>query len=318
MPANTTFTPGLWLRHASSTVSWLRQLISRSVYGIAHAVDVADLSRQAEDDIAIAHQVVHRRLLADVGDVDLHAIGDAVDVEQVAAVIGDQGIDEQHVGAEIDERARQVAADEPEAAGDHHGAAAVELAVVAGHLCVELRIGGIAGVGGGERPDTRAQVPRLITSSYQRRSTSTRGLGDPAEVEELRFAEGAVIVMHRHLDDAEAGVLDLLHHLEADDAAAFLEVDLLEDRPAHQPEVAVHIADAQAEQEADEMVVDPADDDAVQRIRTADLVAVDQIRCRRHPGPEHGQLRRVVLRVAVGVEDNSLVADRNPVCNAPP
>ena len=33
VPANTTFTSALWLRHASSTVSWLRQLISRSVYG---------------------------------------------------------------------------------------------------------------------------------------------------------------------------------------------------------------------------------------------------------------------------------------------
>jgi hypothetical protein len=32
---------------------------------------------------------------------------DAVDVEQVAAVVGDQRVDEQHVGAELDEpRAR--------------------------------------------------------------------------------------------------------------------------------------------------------------------------------------------------------------------
>ena len=82
------------------------------------------------------------RLLADVGDVDAHAIGDAVDVEQVAAVVGDQRVDEQHVGAELDELAREVAADEAEAAGDHHAAAAVELAVVARHGAARSRGGG--------------------------------------------------------------------------------------------------------------------------------------------------------------------------------
>ena len=100
---------------------------------IAHAVDVAHLAREVEDDVAIAHEIVHRRLLADVGDVDVHAIGDAVDVEEVAAVVGDQRVDEQDVRAEIDERAREVAADEAEAAGDHHLAAAIELAVVHGY-----------------------------------------------------------------------------------------------------------------------------------------------------------------------------------------
>ena len=102
---------------------------------IAHAVDVAHLSREAEDDVAIAHEVIHRRLLADVGDVDRHRVGDAVDVEQVPAVIGDQRVDEQHVGAEIDETPRQIAADEAEAAGDHHLAAAVEIAVIGDHGC---------------------------------------------------------------------------------------------------------------------------------------------------------------------------------------
>src|SRR6185295_15340971 len=96
---------------------------------IAHAVDVADLAGEAEDDVAIPDQIVHRRLLADVGDVHPHAIGDAVDVEQVAAVVGDERVDEQDVGAEVDETARQVAGDEAEAAGDHDGASAVERAV---------------------------------------------------------------------------------------------------------------------------------------------------------------------------------------------
>jgi len=44
------------------------------------------------------------------------AVLDAVDVEQIAAVFGNEGIDQQDVGAQIDEPARQVAPDEPEAA----------------------------------------------------------------------------------------------------------------------------------------------------------------------------------------------------------
>ena len=51
----------------------------------------------------------------------------------------------------------------------------------------------------------------------------------------------------------------------------------VEDRAAHQPEVAVDVAHLQAEQQLDGVVVDAADDDAVQRIRAADLVAVDEI-----------------------------------------
>ena len=84
------------------------------------------------------------------------------------------------------------------------------------------------------------------------------------------------------------------------------EIDAFEDRPAHQPEVAVDVADRQAEQQADDVVIETADDDPVQRIRPADLVAVHQIGVRRHARPQRGQLRRVVLRVAVGVENQLL------------
>ena len=80
--------------------------------------------------VAVAHQVVHRAVLADVRDVDAHAIVDAVDVEEIAAVVGDERVDEQDVGVELDEAPREVAADEAQAAGDHHSPAPVELAVV--------------------------------------------------------------------------------------------------------------------------------------------------------------------------------------------
>src|SRR5205814_2444747 len=89
-----------------------------------------DLPRKIEDDVPIANERIHRRLLPDVGHVDVHSIGDAVDVEQVSAVIGNEGIDEQHVGAEGDEAPRKIAPDESETAGNHDGPAAVEQLVV--------------------------------------------------------------------------------------------------------------------------------------------------------------------------------------------
>ena len=42
-----------------------------------------------------------------------------------------------------------------------------------------------------------------------------------------------VIVMDRHFDHAETGILDLSHHLEADDASVFLQFDAIEDLAAH-------------------------------------------------------------------------------------
>ena len=96
----------------------------------------------------------------------------------------------QHVGAEIDELPRQVAADEAETAGDEHAAAAVELAVLSGHSL------------------SRATAPRLqvLAPDDQREpqlEDVDRGAAQPAEVEELRLAVGAVVVVHRHLGDAE-------------------------------------------------------------------------------------------------------------------
>ena len=50
-------------------------------------------------------------------------------------------------------------------------------------------------------------------------------------------------------------------------------------------------------------MVDAADDEAMQRIGPGDFVTVHQIDVRRHAGPKRRQLRRVVLRVAISVED---------------
>src|SRR5262245_7502848 len=96
---------------------------------IQHAVDVADLPGEIENDGSVAHEVIHRALLADVCNVHANAIVDAVDVEQVAAVVGDQRVDEKDFCAKLDESSGEIAADEAEAAGDHHLPAVIELGV---------------------------------------------------------------------------------------------------------------------------------------------------------------------------------------------
>ena len=242
---------------------------------VPHAVDVADLPGQVEDDLAVPHEVVHRGRLAHVGDVDADAILDAGDVVEVAAVVGDQRVDEQHVGAELDQRVREVAADEAEAAGDHHAAAAVELARV---MSLSVRDGRGA----------RALRVEVLAPDDQRPPQLHHvdaGAEDAAEVEELRLAEGAVVVVHRHLGDTEAGVLELLHHLQADDAAVLLEPHHVEDVAAHQAEVAVHVAHLEPEEQLHGVVVDAADDDPVERIGAADLPAVDPVHIRRRAAP---------------------------------
>ena len=55
-----------------------------------------------------------------------------LDVEQVAAVFGDERIDDQHARAERRELVGEIAADESEPAGDHHPAVAIEGAKVPG------------------------------------------------------------------------------------------------------------------------------------------------------------------------------------------
>ena len=94
--------------------------------GVAHAVDVTDLPREIEDDLLVAHQILHRAGVAHVGDVHSHGVAYRCNIEQVAPVVGNQRVDEQDVGAQRDEARRQVAADETETSGDQHPPALVE------------------------------------------------------------------------------------------------------------------------------------------------------------------------------------------------
>ncbi len=223
---------------------------------ILHAVDVAHLAGEIEDDLAIAHQVVHRAFLAHVGDVHPDLVGDAVDVEEVRAGVGNERVHQQHIGAELDQPAGDVAADEAEAARDHHAPAAVELQI---RRVTSTRVRSPAGADGLGRPPVC-----LPHDEREPELHHVHGRAEHArEVEELRMAVRAMVVVNGDLDDRETGVLDLLHHLEADDAAVFLQSHGVEDRAPHKPEVAVDVAHVQPEQRLDDVMVDPADDDAV-------------------------------------------------------
>ncbi len=72
--------------------------------------------------------------------------------------------------------------------------------------------------------------------------------------------------MHRHFGNPESRILDLLHHLQADDAAALLEAHAVENRPPQEAEVAIDVAYVQSEQRFHRMVIDTADDDPVHRV----------------------------------------------------
>ena len=65
--------------------------------GVSHAVGVADLPGQVEDDVLPLHQIAQAVLVAHIGDVDPQPVFHAVDVEDVAAVFGDQRIHNQHI-----------------------------------------------------------------------------------------------------------------------------------------------------------------------------------------------------------------------------
>src|SRR5690349_524859 len=134
--------------------------------------------------------------------------------------------------------------------------------------------------GDGEWSDRRRGLLHVFAADHERVPQLHHvdpGAIEPAEVEELRFPVRPMVMMNRYFGNTEAGVLDLLHHLQTDDAAVLLEVHLIEDRATQQTKIAVDVTDLQPEEQLDDVVIDTADDDSMQRIRSADLVPVDEI-----------------------------------------
>ena len=97
--------------------------------GVGHGVDVAHLAGEVEQHLLPADQVLHG-VAPHVGDVDPDLVLVAGEVEEVAAVVGQQAVHGQDVGAEVGEGAAEVRADEPQRAGDHHLPPAIEVEVI--------------------------------------------------------------------------------------------------------------------------------------------------------------------------------------------
>lgn len=114
---------------------------------------------------------------------------------------------------------------------------------------------------------------------------------------------GPLEVVDLDLDAARPGVLEAADELDADCAAVLFELQPAHDLAAHQPEVAVDVADRQPEQEPHRGRVDRPDHAAVQRVGAVALVALDPIHVRGHVLGELRDLGRVVLAIAVGVEN---------------
>ena len=173
----------------------------------------------------------------------------------------------------------------------------------AGRLDDQRRRGRAAG----SAADARLRrLPRNKHQLHPQPADAGRGPNETADIEKLRLSKGAVVVMDRDFRDAEPGVLNLLHHLQTDDAAVVFERHAIEDPAPDQAEVAVHVAHRQPEQRLHGVVIHASDHNPVQRIGSTDLVAVDQVHAVDHVRPQHLQLFRIVLRIAVGVEHEIL------------
>jgi len=82
---------------------------------------VARLPGEVEEHVLASDELAHAVLVADVGDIDRDVFLDSADVEEVAAVLGDQGVDQHDLsGAQGQETPGQVAPNESQAAGDEN------------------------------------------------------------------------------------------------------------------------------------------------------------------------------------------------------
>ncbi|OQA20566.1 MAG: hypothetical protein BWY63_01498 [Chloroflexi bacterium ADurb.Bin360] len=85
---------------------------------IDHAIQMTHLSGEIEQIILILDQVIHAMGVTHIGDVHPHAVLNFCDVEEIAAVIRDQGIHQQHIRTQIHQSVRQMTADEAQSTGD--------------------------------------------------------------------------------------------------------------------------------------------------------------------------------------------------------
>src|SRR5574337_506862 len=83
---------------------------------------MADLTCKIENIIVAANQIIHAMFVANICDVHPYSALISGDVEQLAAVLRDEGIDDGDDSAHVSQAPGKVAADEAEAARDENRA----------------------------------------------------------------------------------------------------------------------------------------------------------------------------------------------------
>ena len=127
--------------------------------------------------------------------------------------------------------------------------------------------------------------------------------GEGFDAEELRAAVLAGEVGDGEFNHLHAGAFEHGDEFDADGAAGGAEGFAGEERAADEAEIAINVAEADAEEEAGELVIDGADDLAVPGIVAGDFVAVDEADFGGDGVEKCWEVSDVVLAVAVGVED---------------
>ena len=85
---------------------------------IRHRVEVAGLAGQVKKKLAFLDQRRHCGSVANIGQINSHAIADVVNIKKVAAVFWNQAVDQGHLCAELDQAPGEGGTDKTEPAGD--------------------------------------------------------------------------------------------------------------------------------------------------------------------------------------------------------
>ena len=80
-----------------------------------------------------------------------------------------------------------------------------------------------------------------------------RGFDEARKIEELGLAVGAMVMVDRHFLESKSEILELFHHFETDGAGGGGEIHLVENGPAHETVVAIHVTQAESEKEPDDV-----------------------------------------------------------------
>src|SRR5579862_362512 len=123
--------------------------------------------------------------------------------------------------------------------------------------------------------------------------------------------------MHGHFLDSESAVLYPRYQLDRDAAAGFRQGKALQHLAAHQAEVAVHVTRSEAEGQSHELAVGATQDLAIERVVPLDFPTLDNVNLRCEFGQQLYHFARVVLRIAIGIEDELLAGSREAALQRP-